>query len=182
MANDIHQGCALNISFTPNGFILNYGVDRNIALAIQHNATARSLLEFPLVVTGSKVDTHVLPTSNGLFGGTNRVLWELRFNKASIWDSGPLNDTECYQNLGKYPQHCSQAQLVAFGPSHVRHCTNLLHQSLICHADKTIEVVNEGINGMRGFRTEYRCKDWDQLVQWTIKQQRRQHVEQIVRR
>ena len=70
---------------------------------------------------------------------------------------------------------------VDIGPSHVRHCTDLLRQSLMCHADTTIEVVDEKTNGVHGFRTEHRCKDWDQLVQWTTKQQRRQHLKQIVR-
>ena len=40
---------------------------------------------------------------------------------------------------------------VDIGPSHVRHCTDLLRQSLMCHADTTIEVVDEEINGVHGF-------------------------------
>ena len=66
-------------------------------------------------------------------------------------------------------------------PSHIRHCIDLLRQTLMCYADTTIEVVDPAINGVHGFRTEHQCKRWDQLIEWTNEQQRRQHVEQIVR-
>ena len=65
-------------------------------------------------------------------------------------------------------------------PSHVRHCIDLIRQSLMCQADTTLEVVDEAINGVHGFRVVHMCRDWDQLVQWTSEQQMRQHVEQIV--
>jgi len=56
-------------------------------------------------------------------------------------------------------------------PRHVRHCIDLLRQSLMCHADTTVEVVDETIGGVHGFRVEHQCRNWDQLVQWTSEQQ-----------
>jgi hypothetical protein len=64
--------------------------------------------------------------------------------------------------------------------SHIRHCIDLIRQSLMCLADTTLEVVDEKINGVHGFRTVHQCKDWEQLKTWTSEQQGRQHVEQIV--
>ncbi|KAG9235074.1 hypothetical protein BJ875DRAFT_399930 [Amylocarpus encephaloides] len=52
-------------------------------------------------------------------------------------------------------------------PSHVRHCIDLLRQTLMCHADTTIELVDKEIKGVRGFRTPHQCKNWEQLKQWT---------------
>ncbi|MCJ1326667.1 hypothetical protein MMC10_003332 [Thelotrema lepadinum] len=65
-------------------------------------------------------------------------------------------------------------------PSHVRHCIDLLRQSLMCTADTTLEVVDEKTNGVHGFRTEHQCRDWEQLIEWANEQQAKQHVEQIV--
>ena len=62
----------------------------------------------------------------------------------------------------------------------MRHCIDLLRQALMCHGDTTLEVVDEAINGVHGFRVEHQCKDWEQLKQWTSEQQRKKHVEQIV--
>ncbi|KAL8788075.1 MAG: hypothetical protein Q9195_007489 [Heterodermia aff. obscurata] len=64
--------------------------------------------------------------------------------------------------------------------SHMRHCIDLLRQALMCHGDTTLEVVDEAINGVHGFRVEHQCKDWAQLKAWTSEQQARQSVEQIV--
>lgn len=64
--------------------------------------------------------------------------------------------------------------------SHMRHCVDLIRQSLMCMADTTLEVVDEKINGVHGFRTPHQCKDWEQLKSWTSAQQQKQHVEQIV--
>lgn len=64
--------------------------------------------------------------------------------------------------------------------SHVRHCIDLLRQALMCHADVTLEVVDESINGVHGFRTEHECGNWEQLKQWTSEQQLKHDVEQIV--
>ena len=64
--------------------------------------------------------------------------------------------------------------------SHMRHCIDLLRQAIMCHGDTTLEVVDESINGVHGFRVEHQCKNWEQLKQWTSEQQAKQHVEQIV--
>jgi hypothetical protein len=56
-------------------------------------------------------------------------------------------------------------------PRHVRHCIDLLRQSLMCHADTTVEDVDESIGGVHGFRVEHQCRSWEQLVQWTSGQQ-----------
>ena len=58
-------------------------------------------------------------------------------------------------------------------PAHVRHCIDLLRQSLMCHADTTLEAKDESVNGVTGFGIEHRCKDWNQLVEWTADRQRR---------
>ncbi|CAI6332295.1 unnamed protein product [Periconia digitata] len=64
--------------------------------------------------------------------------------------------------------------------SHIRHCTDLIRQSLMCMADTTLEVIDEKINGVHGFRTEHVCRDWNQLKEWVSLQQKKTHVEQIV--
>jgi len=53
--------------------------------------------------------------------------------------------------------------------AHVRHCLDLLRQTLMCHADTTIEVVDEIKKGASGFGVEHRCGNWAQLKQWTEK-------------
>ncbi|KAF2828336.1 hypothetical protein CC86DRAFT_241323, partial [Ophiobolus disseminans] len=55
--------------------------------------------------------------------------------------------------------------------SHARHCVDLLRQVLMCHADTTLEVVDEKINGVHGFRTPHQCGNWEQLKAWTSAQQ-----------
>ena len=57
-------------------------------------------------------------------------------------------------------------------PHHMRHCIDLIRQALMCNADTTIEVVDESVHGVHGFRTEHRCKDWQQLWDWTAEQQK----------
>lgn len=52
-------------------------------------------------------------------------------------------------------------------PPHIRHCIDLLRQSLMCQPDTTVELKNEEIGGVTGFGTEHQCKDWDQLIKWT---------------
>lgn len=57
-----------------------------------------------------------------------------------------------------------------YSPGHISHCIDLLRQSFMCHGDTTIEV-KEGAEGAKGFGTTHKCRDWDQLVSWTIKWQ-----------
>ena len=58
---------------------------------------------------------------------------------------------------------------------HVRHCLDLLRQTLMCHADTTLEVKDVELNGVRGFGVERQCKDWDQLVRLTEEWQQTSH-------
>ncbi|KAJ8064634.1 hypothetical protein OCU04_006960 [Sclerotinia nivalis] len=51
--------------------------------------------------------------------------------------------------------------------SHMRHCIDLLRQSLMCQPDLTIERKNEELGGVTGFGTEHQCKNWEQLQLWT---------------
>ena len=57
-----------------------------------------------------------------------------------------------------------------YSPAHMRHCIDLLRQSLMCHADTTVEI-KEGPRGAKGFGTTHKCRDWDQLVSWTTQWQ-----------
>ncbi len=52
---------------------------------------------------------------------------------------------------------------------HVRHCIDLIRQSLICRPDTTVEVKDEKVGGVTGFGTEHVCWDWGELVGWTGK-------------
>lgn len=49
---------------------------------------------------------------------------------------------------------------------HIRHCIDLLRQSLMCNADLTIELKNEELGGVTGFGTVHRCVDWPGLLKW----------------
>ncbi|PQE21335.1 Tat pathway signal sequence protein [Rutstroemia sp. NJR-2017a WRK4] len=64
--------------------------------------------------------------------------------------------------------HSSHANMPSHtSPAHIRHCIDLIRQSLMCYADTTIEVKDEEINGVRGFGTVHMCRDWSGLVRWT---------------
>ncbi|KAK2607952.1 hypothetical protein N8I77_006591 [Diaporthe amygdali] len=52
-------------------------------------------------------------------------------------------------------------------PPHIRHCIDLLRQSLMCNADLTVEVKDDEAGGVHGFGTEHQCVDWDSLLSWT---------------
>jgi len=49
---------------------------------------------------------------------------------------------------------------------HIRHCIDLLRQSLMCQPDLTVEVKDEELGGVTGFGTEHQCVDWPQLLDW----------------
>lgn len=51
-------------------------------------------------------------------------------------------------------------------PPHMRHCIDLLRQSLMCSPDLTVEVKNETLGGVTGFGTVHQCRDWAQLMTW----------------
>jgi len=48
-------------------------------------------------------------------------------------------------------------------PSHVRHCIDLLRQTLMCYSDRTIEEKDD-TGGVKGFGTEHQCNDYEELV------------------
>jgi len=58
-------------------------------------------------------------------------------------------------------------------PGHIRHCIDLLRQSLMCSADTTLEFKNESVNGVRGFGVQHQCHNWDQLLQLIAEKQSR---------
>ncbi len=49
---------------------------------------------------------------------------------------------------------------------HVLHCIEFLRQSIMCHADSTIEAKDPDFHGVVGFGIAHSCKSWDQLVRW----------------
>ena len=50
-----------------------------------------------------------------------------------------------------------------YSPRHVRHCLDLLRQSLMCLADTTVEVQDVEAGGVHGFGVEHKCRDWGEL-------------------
>jgi hypothetical protein len=55
-------------------------------------------------------------------------------------------------------------------PSHVRHCIDLLRQTLMCHSDRTVEHVDSS-GGVTGFGVEHQCYDYQQLLELVRKWQ-----------
>lgn len=51
-------------------------------------------------------------------------------------------------------------------PPHIRHCIDLLRQTIMCRPDLTIEKKSVETGGVKGFGVEHQCYDWDQLVNW----------------
>lgn len=51
--------------------------------------------------------------------------------------------------------------------AHVRHCIDLLRNSLMCRPDLTIEKKDHELEGVTGFGTEHACVNWSELVSWT---------------
>ncbi|KAG6999525.1 hypothetical protein G7Y79_00034g069480 [Physcia stellaris] len=58
-----------------------------------------------------------------------------------------------------------------YSPAHIRHCIDLIRQSLMCQPDLTVEVKDPEIGGVTGFGTQHQCKDWGELIAWTRKWQ-----------
>ena len=49
---------------------------------------------------------------------------------------------------------------------HTLHCIEFLRQSIMCHADTTIQTEAEYHRGILAFGVEYQCRNWSQLVDW----------------
>ncbi|KAK3390363.1 hypothetical protein B0H63DRAFT_519590 [Podospora didyma] len=58
-------------------------------------------------------------------------------------------------------------------PPHVRHCIDLLRQTLMCNADLTVEVKDEKAGGVHGFGETHQCIDWEALGSWTTAHEKR---------
>jgi hypothetical protein len=59
-------------------------------------------------------------------------------------------------------------------PDHVEHCFDYLRQTLMCAGDMTIEHSREPPLGEKrdttdGWGVEHQCKDWNEMVGWTLK-------------
>jgi hypothetical protein len=48
----------------------------------------------------------------------------------------------------------------------MRHCIDLLRQTLMCIPDLTVEVKNSELGGVTGFGTVHQCRNWDHLMEW----------------
>jgi hypothetical protein len=57
-------------------------------------------------------------------------------------------------------------------PSHIRHCIDLIRQSLMCNPDTTVEKKDEEAGGVHGFGVKHSCKEWGGLVDWTLAAQK----------
>ena len=53
--------------------------------------------------------------------------------------------------------------------THMLHCIEFLRQSVMCHADTTVQLEAEYHQGIMAFGVEYQCKNWWQLVDWVDK-------------
>ncbi|KAF2233441.1 hypothetical protein EV356DRAFT_448274 [Viridothelium virens] len=51
-------------------------------------------------------------------------------------------------------------------PPHIRHCIDLIRQSLMCQPDLTVELKEKELGGVTGFGTEHQCRDWGELLNW----------------
>lgn len=49
-------------------------------------------------------------------------------------------------------------------PSHVRHCVDLLRQTLMCYSDRTIEQKDD-TGGVSGFGVKHQCGDYEKLLE-----------------
>ena len=49
---------------------------------------------------------------------------------------------------------------------HVLHCIEFLRQSVMCHADTTVETKDPLVKGVVGFGIAHPCRDWNQMVKW----------------
>lgn len=52
---------------------------------------------------------------------------------------------------------------------HVLHCVEFLRQSIMCHADTTIEAKDKHFHGVVGFGIAHSCRNWWQMVRWVDK-------------
>ncbi|ORY05913.1 hypothetical protein BCR34DRAFT_490529, partial [Clohesyomyces aquaticus] len=54
-------------------------------------------------------------------------------------------------------------------PGHVRHCFDLLRQSIMCAADTNVEPIKPNLGGITGWGHERRCRDFRSVFEWAGK-------------
>lgn len=52
---------------------------------------------------------------------------------------------------------------------HTLHCIEFLRQSIMCHADTTLQTEAVYHQGILAFGVQYQCRNWWQLVEWVDK-------------
>lgn len=62
-------------------------------------------------------------------------------------------------------------------PPHILHCIELLRQGVMCTADTSIEVKVPHTKNVESFGAVHECKNWGQLLDWTIKWSAEEKVE-----
>ncbi|KAL5117425.1 hypothetical protein ACEQ8H_004741 [Pleosporales sp. CAS-2024a] len=72
---------------------------------------------------------------------------------------------QAYSNMTNH-QAASKRAPHEHSLGHIRHCIDLLRQSLMCNADLTVELKDEQLGGVTGFGTVHRCVDWSELLDW----------------
>lgn len=58
-------------------------------------------------------------------------------------------------------------------PPHIRHCIDLLRQSIMCQPDLTVEKVDPTISASKGFGVTHVCKDYSQLLSFMTQWEQR---------
>ncbi|TGO67406.1 hypothetical protein BELL_0894g00020 [Botrytis elliptica] len=62
------------------------------------------------------------------------------------------------EDVDNMPQHIDE--------THVLHCVEFLRQSVMCHADTSLQVEASYHQGILAFGTTYPCRNWWQMVDW----------------
>ncbi|KAF7508281.1 hypothetical protein GJ744_009426 [Endocarpon pusillum] len=81
----------------------------------------------------------------------------LRRGFYQVWDAKTALEN------GTNPAHLPPESITL---NHVLHCIEFLRQSVMCHADTTIEAKDENLHGVVGFGIAHACRNWDQMVKW----------------
>ena len=66
-----------------------------------------------------------------------------------------MNGTEVYDEME--PDHLR---------AHIRHCFDLLRQSLMCCGDASLEPYDSSLGGVTGWGFPKLCRDYDELKEW----------------
>ena len=81
----------------------------------------------------------------------------LRRGFYQVWDA------KAALEKGMSPSNVPEAPITL---EHVLHCIEFLRQSVMCHADTTIEAKDEHLHGVVGFGILHACRNWAQMVKW----------------